>query len=328
MINAEQFAKAGDKYIGRKYADMDCQKFYEQCAKDTGLALDLAGSNAWYRKFIQTGWTGSPEECIRTFGRIPAGATLFIHAYDGGEEKRGYYDGLGNASHIGIVTRRTGAEMVQETGRDDMNFGDGAIHSSSSREHVCTSKFADKTIPNGGWNMVGLSSLFDYGEDINSRLPGGGGTDPEPEPSPEPEPEPTPTEVWAIVTGPGGERVNTRKGPGTNYGQSKAGKLDSGERVQIIGTQGVWSKIICTPGGVKWVCWMKSEFLTAEDPAEMDPGDGFPDDPAEDTDAQWDDGGDAPGEYVTIRIKAEDAMHLYSFLDLMKNQIIEQLGRG
>ena len=57
MINAEQFAKAGDKYIGRKYSDMDCQKFYEQCAKDTGLALDLAGSNAWYRKFIQTGWT-------------------------------------------------------------------------------------------------------------------------------------------------------------------------------------------------------------------------------------------------------------------------------
>ena len=318
MINAEQFAKAGDKYIGRKYADMDCQKFYEQCAKDTGLALDLAGSNAWYRKFIQTGWTGSPEECIRTFGRIPAGATLFIHAYDGGEEKRGYYDGLGNASHIGIVTRRTGAEMVQETGRDDMNFGDGAIHSSSSREHVCTSKFADKTIPNGGWNMVGLSSLFDYGEDINSKLPGGGGD----EPGPEPEPEPTPAEVWAIVTGPNGERVNTRKGPGTNYGLSKAGKLNSGERVQVLDTKGDWSKIACWPDGVCWRCWIKSEFLTAEDPDET-----FPDDPAED-DEPWDDGGDAPGEYVTIRIAAEDAMHLYSFLDLMKNQIIEQLGRG
>ena len=46
MINAEQFARAGDKYIGKSYDDMDCQKFYEQCAKDTGLALDLAGSNA------------------------------------------------------------------------------------------------------------------------------------------------------------------------------------------------------------------------------------------------------------------------------------------
>lgn len=326
MINAEQFAKAGDKYIGRKYSDMDCQKFYEQCAKDTGLALDLAGSNAWYRKFIQTGWTGTPEECVRTFGRIPAGATLFIHAYDGGEEKRGYYDGLGNASHIGIVTRRTGADMVRETGRDDMNFGDGAIHSSSSREHVCTSKFADKTIPNGGWNMVGLSSLFDYGDDINKKLPGGGGDDPQPEPTQEPEPEPT--ETWAIVTGPNGERVNTRKGPGTNYGQSKAGKLNSGERVKVLSTEKDWSKIACWPNGVLWYCWIKSEFLTAEDPEQMDPGDGFPDDPAEDQDAPWDDGGDAPGEYVTIRIAAEDAMHLYSFLDLIKNQIIEQIGRG
>ena len=324
MINAEQFAKAGDKYIGRKYADMDCQKFYEQCAKDTGLALDLAGSNAWYRKFIQTGWTGTPEECIRTFGRIPAGATLFIHAYDGGEEKRGYYDGLGNASHIGIVTRRTGAEMMQETGRDDMNFGDGAIHSSGSREHVCTSKFADKTIPNGGWNMVGLSSLFDYGDDINRKLPGGGGDEPGPEPEPGPEHEPTPAEVWAIVTGPNGERVNTRKGPGTGYALSKAGKLDSGERVKILSEKDGWAKIACWPNGVLWYCWIKSEFLTAEDPEDADPAD----DPAEDQDAPWDDSGDAPGDYVIIRIPAEDAAHLYSFFKSMTEQIIEQIGRG
>lgn len=313
MINAEQFAKAGEKYLGRPYdrkqpGGMDCQDFYEQCARDCGLNMDLSGCNAWYRKFIQTGWTGSPEECKKVFGRIPKGATLFIHAFDGGEEERGYHDGLGNASHIGIKT----------------GTGEGAIHSSFSRGCVAESKFADKTIQNGGWNMVGLSSLFDYGEDINSKLQGGGGD----EPGPEPEPEPTPAEVWAIVTGPNGERVNTRKGPGTDYGQSKAGKLDSGERVQIIGTQGDWSKIICTPGGVKWVCWMKSEFLTAEDPADMDPGDGFPDDQAEDQDDPWDDGGDAPGDYVIIRIPAEDAMHLYSFLDLMKNQIIEQTGRG
>ena len=328
MINAEQFAKAGDKYIGRSYEDMDCQKFYEQVAKDTGLALDLAGSNAWYRKFIQTGWTGTPEECRRIFGRIPAGATLFIHAFDGGEEKRGYHDGLGNASHIGIVTRRTGAEMVQETGRTDMNFGDGAIHSSSSRGHVCTSKFEDATIPNGGWNMVGLSSMFFYGDDINKKLPGGGGDEPGPEPEPSPEPEPTPAEVWAIVTGPNGERVNTRKGPGTNYGQSKAGKLNSGERVQVLETQGDWSRIACWPSGVCWYCWIMSKYLAAEDSTQWDPGDGFPEDPAEDTDAPWDDDGSAPGEYVTIRIKAEDAVHLYSFLDLMKNQIIEQIGRG
>lgn len=332
MISAEKFARAGDKYIGRTYSEMDCQKFYEHCTKDTGLSLDLAGSNAWYRKFIQTGWTGTPEECKKKFGRIPAGATLFIHAFDGGEEKRGYHDGLGNASHIGIVTRRTGAEMVQETGRTDMDFGDGAVHSSSSRGHVCTSKFKDATVKNGGWNMVGLSSLFDYGEDINGKLPGGGGADQTTEPAQEQEQEPTSAEVWAVVDGPNGERVITRKGPGKNYDMSKAGKLKSGERVQVIETKRDWSKIVCNPKGTVWVCWILSEYLTQEDtdrgepfPEETDPEE---DEPAEDQAEPWDDGGEASEDCVTIRLTTDDAARLFSLLDMINDQIIDQLGRG
>ena len=167
MISAEEFSRAGSKYLGRPYdlkqpGGMDCQDFYEQCLKDCGLSMDLGGSNAWYRKIRSTGWTGSPEECKAKFGSIPKGATLFIHAFDGGEEKRGYHDGLGNASHIGIKT----------------GTGKGAIHSSYSRGCVAESEFHDKTIRNGGWNMVGLSTLFDYGDKINRIL--NGGTDPEP----------------------------------------------------------------------------------------------------------------------------------------------------
>ena len=167
MISAEEFSKAGSKYLGRPYdrkqpGGMDCQDFYEQCLKDCGLSIDLGGSNAWYRKIRSTGWTGSPEECKAKFGSIPKGATLFIHAFDGGEEKRGYHDGLGNASHIGIKT----------------GTGKGAIHSSASRGCVAESEFHDKTIRGGGWNMVGLSTLFDYGDKINRIL--AGGSDPEP----------------------------------------------------------------------------------------------------------------------------------------------------
>ena len=55
MISAEEFSKAGSKYLGRPYdrkqpGGMDCQDFYEQCLKDCGLSMDLGGSNAWYRK--------------------------------------------------------------------------------------------------------------------------------------------------------------------------------------------------------------------------------------------------------------------------------------
>ena len=60
---------------------------------------------------------------------------------------RGYKDGLGNASHVGVVT----------------GAGKGVIHASASRGCVCESEFKGKTIPNGGWNRVGLMKQLDYG---------------------------------------------------------------------------------------------------------------------------------------------------------------------
>ena len=153
MINAEEFAKAGQKYLGTPYSTMDCQAFVEKCLQDCGLKKDLKGSNAWFR---QMDWTGTPEECKKIFGSVPTGAMLFIWSDDGGEIARGYKDGKGNASHIGIVT----------------HTGKGAIHSSSSRGCVAESGFADKTIRNGGWNRIGLSRLFDYGDKINQALSG------------------------------------------------------------------------------------------------------------------------------------------------------------
>ena len=87
-IDAVSFSWAGDKYLGRSYDDIDCQTFVERCMSDCGLKMDLAGSNAWYREVKKHGWVGTPEECKRVFGEIPKRALLFIHAFDGGEEKR------------------------------------------------------------------------------------------------------------------------------------------------------------------------------------------------------------------------------------------------
>ena len=153
MIDAKQFAQVGYKYLGTPYKQMDCQAFVEKCLADCGLKIDLKGSNAWFRKMD---WVGTPEECKKTFGGIPDGAFLFIWNDKGGEVARGYKDGLGDAEHIGIVT----------------HVKQGAIHSSETRECVAESKFADKTIRNGGWNRIGLSRLFDYGEKINQALSG------------------------------------------------------------------------------------------------------------------------------------------------------------
>lgn len=147
---AADLAAQGDRYVGTPYKTMDCQAFIERCLRDVGIRMDLAGSNAWFRAMT---WTGCPEECKKVFGRIPIGALLYIWADDDGEKKRGYHDGLGNASHIGIYIGRN----------------DGAIASSSARQMVQYSKFAGKTI-NGGWNRVGLWDAMSYGADIDSKL--------------------------------------------------------------------------------------------------------------------------------------------------------------
>ena len=145
MIDGNKLGTVGFDQLGTPYAQMDCQAFVEWCLRQCGLNKDLAGSNAWYREVMKNGTVLTPEECVKQLGKVPAGAFLFIHAFDGGEEKRGYHDGLGNASHIGIVTEK----------------GEGAIHSSASRGCVAESRFKGKTIQ-GGWNKVGLWNRVAY----------------------------------------------------------------------------------------------------------------------------------------------------------------------
>ena len=225
-ISAEQFSLQGDKYLGRSYDEMDCQEFYERCAEDAGLKKDLKGSNAWYREFQKNGWVGTPESCRVQFGSVPKGATLFIHAYDGGEEKRGYHDGLGNASHIGIKTGR----------------GKGAIHSSASRGCVAESEFHDKTIPNGGWNMVGLHPWFSYGEKIDRILAeivagdGGSPSGGEEEPIPMNE-----TATVVLPAGAGGTTVNMRKKADQNA--ALVVRVPVGSSVIITEDLGKWCAI-------------------------------------------------------------------------------------
>lgn len=178
MPKGSELARAGCPYLGTKYSVMDCQAFVEKCLADIGLRKDLAGSNAWYRFVMSNGWIGSPEECKAMFGRIPPGAFLFILSHNGKEPEKYQGDGIGNASHIGIYTGMTGKQMVEiainagDEKAADFNFGDGAIHSSSKREAVATSKFAGKSI-SGGWNRVGLWNAISYGEPFDSILQGG-----------------------------------------------------------------------------------------------------------------------------------------------------------
>ena len=227
MVDGEKLGDVGFKKLGTPYSEMDCQAFVEWCLRQCGCNKDLAGSNAWYREVYHNGAVMTPEECVKQLGKVPKGAFLFILEHDGGEPAKYKPDGLGNASHIGIVT---------------MPRGEGAIHSSASRGCVAESKFKGKTIKNGGWNMVGLWNevCYDY--------TGGGGVDPDPDPDPEPTPTPTPTptpvtETAIVGNVPEGNRqdVNFRTRPNTNAALIE--RIPCGETVEVLSEDGEWAKI-------------------------------------------------------------------------------------
>ena len=237
MVSAREFAQAGFKYVGTAYSAMDCQKFVERCMADVGLKEDLPGSNAWFRRMT---WTGTPEECMARFGGIPKGALLFIlEAVSDSTPAKYREDGIGDATHIGIKTGQ----------------GKGAIHSSKSKGGVCESEFRDKTIPNGGWNRVGLYNKFAYdgipgdwddgGGDSDS---GKGGTEGR----------------TAIVTAATGKTVNMRKRKSTS--SKLVERVPIGAVVRVIRVEDGWSRVAYTdPSGAVWCGWMMSAFLREDE---------------------------------------------------------------
>lgn len=253
MVSAHDVAKAGCKYLGRSYNEMDCQGFVEKCLADCGIYRNLRGSNAWYREMT---WVGSPEDCKRQFGEIPKGAFLFILEQDGKEDDRYKKDGLGNASHIGIKTGMTGKQMVELAAADGnlnakpFNKGDGALHSSASRGHVCTTVFKDKTI-RGSWNRIGLWNKLDYGPAITALL----GI-----PMAEAPTDLNTTTVigTGVVSAASGSTVKMRARPSTGCGTYW--DVPIGSEIEILNS-GDWNRI-------RWngrIGYMRSEFIKSGD---------------------------------------------------------------
>ena len=148
MISAVHFADVADdpKYNKYKYDDMDCQKFVEKVLYDSGVrkpdgsAYNWKGSNSMWRSALS--WRGTIAEAVEKFGQIPDGAWAFMLKYDGGEKDRGYTDGDGNASHVGIYV---GGGLVRDSTRSTKTKRDGVGHRSIS-----------------DFNMVGLCKYLDY----------------------------------------------------------------------------------------------------------------------------------------------------------------------
>ena len=300
---------AGDKFLGRPYSEMDCQAFVERCFREVGYYKDLAGSNAWWRECVRNGWTGTPEECVKRYGGAPKGALLFIVEDDGGEPAKYRGDGYGNASHMGIVTQR----------------GDGAIHSSSTRGCVATSKFKDRTIRGGGWNRVGLLNVFNYGATVNwvdghqdagSDAGSGDGTG-----KTEKEAEAVIGVQEAVVMAENGKPVKMRQSCDEKArGYAVYDEIPCYTKVTVEGRGDNWCYIrVGNRSG-----WMMTKFLEfvaddgqlpAEDPAEfVDDDTGAPE--------------TGENETVTLTFTAEELAYCLPVLEKMTEQILQKVGRG
>lgn len=207
---AEAFAlrqTAKDRMIpyvlgGMTLSGMDCQGLCEYLLIRCGIPrkeCNLAGSNAHYRACV---WTGTPEACRQRFGRIPAGAWLFIVKSDGREPEKYQGDGVGNASHMGVY----------------LGARDGALHASASRGRVDVGDF-NGTSGSGGWNRVGLCRWVDYGLTGDVALEDALGTGSQPDAGDSPEQATGQTgesrvfSDWAQVSTPDGNPVKLRYKP-------------------------------------------------------------------------------------------------------------------
>lgn len=170
MVSAVLFADIADdpSYNKYKYDDLDCQAFVEKVLYDSGVrkpdgsAYNWKGSNAMWRSALS--WRGTIAEAVDKFGQIPDGAWAFMLKYDGGEKDRGYNDGEGNASHVGIYV---GGGLVRDSTRSTKNKRDGVgIRSISDFNMIGLCKYLDYNIGNVD-NKSQIKSIID---DIEKRL--------------------------------------------------------------------------------------------------------------------------------------------------------------
>ena len=313
--NAEEFSLAGDQFLGRSYEEMDCQELVERMMAAVGYRKNLGGSNSWYQECLKNGWAGTPEECLREFGSVPKGALLFIRE-DVSASTPGKFrdDGIGDITHMGVKTGR----------------GDGAIHSSHSRGGVCTSKFKDRTIPNGGWNRVGLLNVFSYGKTVdwvlehgrwNEETEQGDGSaryaDAELQNRPRRSAvgEEEVRTMKGTVTAKSGSTVKLRQKPSTDC--SIYWDIPVGTEMEIVDQRENWSKCIC--GGLTG--WMKNEFIRMDGEEDLPIA---PEPPVSEDPSQFEDVQSDPELEQALTLLAD----VYQALQGICERILSVVGRG
>ena len=83
--------------LGTPYSKLDCQALVEKVLALAGMKIiNYRGSNHMWRELVFD--REKTDDAV-----ILPGMLAFIVKQDGGEKKRGYHDGMGNATHVAIA---------------------------------------------------------------------------------------------------------------------------------------------------------------------------------------------------------------------------------
>ncbi len=151
MITGREFAAQAEnpKYDKIKYSQWDCQRFVEEVLFDCGVKkpdgkpYNWKGSNSMWRNALSE--KGTIAEFIDRYGELPPGAWVFMVKFDGGEKEKGYNDGEGNATHVGIYI---GGGLVRDSTRSSKTGRDGVdTRSIKDFNHAGLCKYLDYSLP-------------------------------------------------------------------------------------------------------------------------------------------------------------------------------------
>lgn len=218
------------RYSGTTLAGMDCQGCLKYCAQQLGVKLNYTGSNDMFRSACS--WIGTISEA-KAQGKIVPGAVGFIVEWDGQEGERYRNDGLGNASHVGIIT------LSGDTYSVDASSSAGKVRGRSERDAVRT------------WTHIGWLKALDYGvvDEIGGFIEDMPGTTSTANNS---------AIRTAIVATADGGNLNLRRAP-SDKTDNRVGRAPNGATVEVLESRSDgWTK-------VKYesvTAWVQTKYLS------------------------------------------------------------------
>ena len=174
MPTGQQYAEQAYTYrnSGIPYSQLDCIGFVNQVRQDLGLSSLINGTNSLWRS-NQLTWKGTLQDAytrwqVNNWRNLPQGILLFrIKSEDDPKynvppiPSRYYMDGVGNVTHVGIMTA-LGEGIMQSGG-----YGGRGVHQSGWQA--------------GYWTHCALQMSVDYTQPPNP-------DDPNPPDPPNPDP--------------------------------------------------------------------------------------------------------------------------------------------